>query len=95
MIRSEQGEVQLRVQLSEDISPGVIAVPHGWGHKGAKLSHASALEGMNINEVIPGGNAQMEPLSGQAIMLGHLVEVEALSTEKKERKAKQKDTTEA
>jgi hypothetical protein len=50
---------------------------------------------MNINEVIPGVNAQMEPLSGQAIMLGHLVEVEALSTEKKERKAKQKDTTEA
>ena len=93
-ISSEQGEVQLRVQLTEDICQGVIAVPHGWGHKGTKLSQASNLAGMNINEVIPGGSAQMEPVSGQAIMLGHLVEVEALSSEKKERQTKQNASAE-
>lgn len=33
------------------------------------------LSGENLNKVIPGGNAHMKPVSDQAIMLGHPVEV--------------------
>jgi formate dehydrogenase len=79
-IRSAQGAVQLKVLLTSDMRPGVIAVPHGWGHQQSKMARAAALKGVNINEVVPGGEANMEPVSGQAIMLGHLVDVECVES---------------
>ena len=82
-IRSNQGNVRLAVQLTVDIAPGVIAVPHGWGHQDSGMSRAAELPGVNINDVIPGGSLQMEPISGQAIMLGHFVDVRGVSTESK------------
>ena len=75
-IRSDQGEVSVKVNLTKDIAPGVIAVPHGWGHQDSNMSRAASLPGANINEVVPGGPENMEPVSGQAIMLGHFVTVE-------------------
>lgn len=75
-IRSEQGHVSVKVNLTEDIAAGVIAVPHGWGHQDSNMSRAASLPGANINEVVPGGPENMEPVSGQAIMLGHFVSVE-------------------
>jgi len=75
-LSSEQGVVRLNVQLTDNICEGVIAVPHGWGHTASKMRRAAQLTGENINDVIPGGRLQMEPASGQAIMLGHFVDVE-------------------
>lgn len=69
-------QVKLKVRLTTDINRGVIAVPHGWGHQDSEMHRAAALPGININDVIPGGHQSMEPVSGQAMMLGHLVEVE-------------------
>jgi anaerobic selenocysteine-containing dehydrogenase len=70
------GRVQLPVRLTEDVRRGVVVVPHGWGHDTAPgLTQASALGGGNINTVLPGGVAHMDPVSGQAIMLAHVVEV--------------------
>ncbi|MEM9189876.1 MAG: molybdopterin dinucleotide binding domain-containing protein, partial [Myxococcota bacterium] len=73
-ICSTEGTIRLHARVTEDIARGVVAVPHGWGHQDAQLSHAAALKGGNINAVIPGG--AMEPVSGQAIMLAHRVRVE-------------------
>jgi formate dehydrogenase len=74
-IGTEQGVVRLRARLSGEMRRGVIAVPHGWGHEGTPVKRAAALPGANINEVIPGGPANLEPVSGMAIMMGHRVEV--------------------
>jgi anaerobic selenocysteine-containing dehydrogenase len=74
-ISSDQGQVIMNVHITDDIAPGVIAVPHGWGHQGSGLKRAAKLPGENINQVIPGGSQNMEPASGQAIMVGHLVTV--------------------
>jgi anaerobic selenocysteine-containing dehydrogenase len=74
-VRGAAGELRLPVQLSDDLLEGVIAVPHGWGHERAHTSRASALPGQNFNTAIPSGAPHMEPPSGQAIMLGHSVEV--------------------
>ena len=63
------------VRLTDEMCPGVLAVPHGWGHKGAPVQRAAALPGANINDVIPGGPANLEPVSGMAIMMGHEVQV--------------------
>ena len=74
-IRTAQAAVVLLAKLTDEVCPGVIAVPHGWGHSGTGLTHAASLPGENINRIIPGGPEQMEPVSGQAIMLGHAVTV--------------------
>jgi len=74
-VGTEQGAVRLLVRLSDEMRPGVLAVPHGWGHKGAPVQRAAALPGANINEIIPGGHANLEPVSGMAIMMGHQVQV--------------------
>ena len=74
-IGTDQGAVRLLVRLTDEMCPGVLAVPHGWGHKGAPVQRAAALPGANINEVIPGGPANLEPVSGMAIMMGHEVQV--------------------
>ena len=67
--------VILPVSITDDLMKGVMAAPHGWGHRDSKNSKSSQLSGENINKVIPGGNMHMEPVSGQAIMLAHPVEV--------------------
>ncbi len=78
-VSSAQGRITLHVQVSDTIAQGVIAVPHGWGHQGSQLNRAGSLPGSNINQVIPGGSENMEPASGQAIMTGHLVDVEKVT----------------
>ena len=74
-VASSQGSIELEVQLTTDVMPGVVVVPHGWGSRTDMLSRASALGGADINRVIPGGSAHVEPVSGQVIMVGHAVHV--------------------
>ena len=77
-ISSDQGAIELPLMLTADIMPGVISVPHGWGHQGTDNQRSSQLAGHNINDVIPGGAEQMEPVSGQAILLTHRVRIEKI-----------------
>lgn len=84
ILETPQGTLRLPAQLTEDVREGVVAVPHGWGHQTrTELSRASALAGANVNAVIPGGRENMEPVSGQAIMVGHAVEVRAAKPKQK------------
>lgn len=72
-------ELQLPVKITETIMPGVVVVPHGWGHGASGVASAQQAPGENINHVIPGGNDNIEPVSGQAIMHGHSVELSKVS----------------
>lgn len=73
--RGAAGAVRLPARLTADVARGVVVVPHGWGHRTSGASRARARAGVNVNEVVPGGAAHMEPVSGQAVMLAHEVEV--------------------
>ena len=74
-VSSPTGAVEVTVSLTEDVARGVVVVPHGWGHATTGPRRAKALNGANINDVIPGGAPHMDPVSGQAVMLAHEVEV--------------------
>lgn len=74
-VRGAAGAVRLPARLTTDVARGVVVVPHGWGHRTSGASRARARAGVNVNEVVPGGAAHMEPVSGQAVMLAHEVEV--------------------
>jgi formate dehydrogenase len=68
-------DLRLPAQVSPDIAPGVVSVPHGWGHERSGLARAATLGGGNVNELLAGGDAWMEPVSGQSIMLAQRVTV--------------------
>lgn len=52
-VRSRVGTIEVPVKVTSDIRPGVVSLPHGWGHDrpGARLSVARAHAGASINDL--------------------------------------------
>ncbi|QSE90772.1 molybdopterin-dependent oxidoreductase [Rhodococcus pseudokoreensis] len=65
--------ITLDVELTEDIMPGVVCAPHGWGHQRTPMGVASRLEGANVNELM--SPRRVDVGSGNAAPNGTLVEV--------------------
>ncbi len=74
-VRSEAGELLAPVELSEDMMPGVVSLPHGWGHNDpdARLAVAATRPGVNSN--ILSARSAIDPLSGNARLNGIPVEL--------------------
>jgi anaerobic selenocysteine-containing dehydrogenase len=77
-VRSRAGRVEVPVEVTDAIMPGVVSVPHGWGHDapGIALRVASAHAGVNSN--LLADELAMDPLSGNAVLNGIPVTVEPL-----------------
>ena len=52
-IQSRVGEVQTQVMASDEVMPGVVSLPHGWGHKrdGVSMEIAAAQGGVSCNDL--------------------------------------------
>jgi len=76
-VTSRAGSVEIVAEITEDVMPGVVSIPHGWGHDvaGARMDVARGNAGVNSN-VLTDENA-VEPLSGTAILNGIPVELSA------------------
>jgi anaerobic selenocysteine-containing dehydrogenase len=76
-LRSRVGEVQVTAEVSDAVMPGVVSLPHGWGHDraGIRLGVASRNAGVSINDVID--DQRIDTLTGTAVLNGTPVEVEA------------------
>jgi anaerobic selenocysteine-containing dehydrogenase len=76
-VRSRRGEVAVTVEVTDGIMPGVVSIPHGWGHDrpGTDLSVAATRPGVNSNLLADG--ELIDPLSGNAVLNGIPVTVEA------------------
>jgi len=75
-IRSATASIRLPVKLLQELMPGTVSVPHGWGHQHARgLSVASQLGGANVNLLASDGADSVEPLSGMSHLSGIPVEV--------------------
>lgn len=77
-IRSRVGEVVARLEISEEIMPGVVSLPHGWGHRsqpGMQIQVAETNARVSINDLTD--EQRIEPVVGNAILNGVPVEVEA------------------
>src|SRR5215204_809215 len=75
LVRSAAGSVEAPVEVTDAIMPGVVSIPHGWGHgaDGARMGVASAHAGVNSNVLTD--ECQVEPLSGNAVLNGIPVDV--------------------
>jgi anaerobic selenocysteine-containing dehydrogenase len=76
-IRSRVGEVEARVELSDEVMVGVVSLPHGWGHggPGVRMTVAQANPGVSSNDLAD--EAIIDPLSGNAVLNSIPVTVEA------------------
>lgn len=76
-VRSRVGEVRVSAEVTPDISPGVVSLPHGWGHDrdGIRLAVASRHAGVSMNDLVD--DQRLDALTGTAVLNGTPVEVEA------------------
>jgi anaerobic selenocysteine-containing dehydrogenase len=74
-VSSEAGEIEVPAEVSDEMMPGVVSLPHGWGHSrpGTRLSVASEHAGVNNNILAPG--TFVDVVSGNAAVNGIPVEV--------------------
>ncbi|MEU1417631.1 molybdopterin oxidoreductase family protein [Streptomyces sp. NPDC049097] len=79
-VKGAGGAVTAPVEFTEGIRPGVVSLPHGWGHDrpGTRMSHASLDPGVNVNQLLDG--SLLDPLSGNAVLNGVPVELAPLDT---------------
>lgn len=79
-VRSDTGQLEVQVHLTDELMPGAVALPHGWGHQQASgLKIASRTQGVNANLLSPDGSASVEMLAGMTQLTAILVEVSALA----------------
>lgn len=69
------GRVELPVEITDDIMPRVVSMPHGYGHgrKGVKLSVAAEKPGVSMNDLTD--PALVDELSGNAVLNGVPVQI--------------------
>ncbi|MFF3948744.1 molybdopterin oxidoreductase family protein [Streptomyces sp. NPDC001902] len=74
-IKGDGGEIEAPVEITDAVRPGVVSLPHGWGHDraGTRLTVASREPGANLNQLLDG--TLLDPLSGTAVLNGFPVQV--------------------
>ena len=67
-VRSRVGEVEAVVEICDEVMPGVVSLPHGWGHDqpGVRMTVARAHAGVSANDLTD--EAVIDPLSGNAML---------------------------
>jgi anaerobic selenocysteine-containing dehydrogenase len=70
LIENGPRSIHVQVQISDEMMPGVVSLPHGWGHNlpGARLQLAAARPGANLNALLD--DQLRDPLSGNAVLGG-------------------------
>ena len=76
-VASRVGAVTIPVEVTETIRPGVVSIPHGWGHDlpGVRLGVAGRHAGVNSNVLSDEG--VFDAVSGTAVLNGIPVIVRA------------------
>jgi formate dehydrogenase len=77
-VRSAVGRVEVEAALDEDLMPGTVSLPHGWGHgdgAGWRRAAAEGEAGVNANVLAADGPSALEPLSGMVKFNGIEVDV--------------------
>ncbi|HQF02403.1 MAG TPA: molybdopterin-dependent oxidoreductase [Phycicoccus sp.] len=79
-VRSASGAVEVEVSASEDMMPGVVSLPHGYGHglkDGVRMRFAVQLPGVSINDLTD--PSRTEAVGANAVLNGVPVTIEALA----------------
>ena len=77
-VRSDSGDIMIEVKASDEMMPGVVCLPHGFGHQreGLQMSQAEKVIGESYNDLT--GVGLLDGPSGNAALNGVRVWVEAI-----------------
>ncbi|WP_433228231.1 molybdopterin oxidoreductase family protein [Actinomadura formosensis] len=77
-VTSRTGTVEAVAEPTDTLMPGVVSLPHGWGHDrpGTRAGVARRNAGVNVNAVTD--DQEIDPLSGNAVFNGVPVTLEAV-----------------
>jgi anaerobic selenocysteine-containing dehydrogenase len=77
LVRTRVGEIRVPVEVTSVVMPGVVSLPHGFGHTGSgvALRVAALRPGANVNAVTDDSNT--DGPSGASMLFGGAVEVVA------------------
>lgn len=80
-VHNHVGSVVARLESTPDVMPGVVSLPHGFGHQraAATMRVAGKLTGASVNALTD--DAWVEPVLGDSILNGVPVSVSALTEE--------------
>jgi anaerobic selenocysteine-containing dehydrogenase len=72
------GSIPVRLELTDAVMPGVVSLPHGWGHgrPGVQLRVATAPPGVSMNDLTD--DQAVDALLGTAAFSGTPVHVSDL-----------------
>lgn len=77
LVRSRVGSVVVPVEVTDAIMPGVVSLPHGWGHGLPGSSTRVAGEHAGVNTNLLTDEDEVDPVSGNAVLNGIPVELAA------------------
>ena len=75
-ITSKAGEIVVPVLVTDEMMPGTVALPHGWGHSGS-WQRANAAGGATSNFLASSRPEDVEALSGSTVLNGIPVRIES------------------
>jgi len=75
-ITTEFGSIAVPIRITDEVMPGVLCYPHGWGHDNPRLSFAAMHPGKNINYLT--NSLDLEELTGMPRMNGYKVHLQKL-----------------
>jgi formate dehydrogenase len=82
-ISSRRGAVEVPAKVTDEMTPGTVALPHGWGHAGGwRLANENA--GANYNLLTSAEPEDLERLAGMTFLNGIGVRLERVGTREEE-----------
>jgi anaerobic selenocysteine-containing dehydrogenase len=77
-ISNDGRAIEVEVEITDEMMPGVVSLPHGWGHDqpGARMEVAAANPGANLNALMDENHR--DPLSGNSVLSGVEVQMSAV-----------------
>jgi anaerobic selenocysteine-containing dehydrogenase len=76
-VSSRTGKITVPVEVTDTIRPGVVSIPHGWGHDAPGVELAVARRHAGVNSNLLADEELIDPVSGTAVLNGIPVEVRA------------------
>ena len=74
-VTSKTGSVTIEVEITDDMTPGAVAMPHGWGHNGS-WRRANAAGGVCSNALASRHPEDLERIAAMTVLNGLPVRIE-------------------
>jgi formate dehydrogenase len=77
-VRSRVGALEVAVRVTDEVMPGVVSLPHGWGHRyPTNRRVAAAAPGASYNTLVD--HTAIEALAGMSLLNGFPVAIERVA----------------